>query len=516
MDDREELIALRRMAELEAKVAGPPPTPVAQTVSGPQSAVIGMGHAFDRLAAGLRQAVSSVPGIGPGVAGGIERAGTAIGMAPGPSIAPEVQQANETAYAQLRQAHPVGTFVGDLPLMMAAKTPAGMGLLSALEYGSPTERLTRGGLAYAGGKAGEYIAGKIGAMLAPKPALNPVRDATIQAARNAGYVLPPTQVNPEAPGVVNRLAEGFSGKIQTAQLAAIKNQQITNELARKAVGLESGTPITREALSAIRTEAGKAYDAVAQIGTINAGEQYGKELGQVIGPYMELKGQFPSQAIPKIDALIPDLTQQQMQSGAVINLVKRLRKDGFANIKSPDPETQMLGRVQVGAQNALENMLDTNLQAAGDSTLLQAFRAARALIAKTHTVENALEESTGKVVAANVKRAFAKGVPLTGELETIGRTAQAFPKALQNINTSMPGVSPLDYAGGVLGGVISGQPLVAATPLARPLVRAGLLSGPYQNLITSGGISPETAQLLGDLLQRGGGLLGGTAAVYGR
>ena len=272
----------------------------------------------------------------------------------------------------------------------------------------------------------------------------------------------------------------------------------------------------------MRADAGKAYDAVAKVGTVNVDNAFGSQLGEVVGPYMQLAGQFPSQRNPAIDALVKDLMQPQMESGAVVDLVKRLRFDGFKNVKSPDPSTAQLGRVQIAAQNALEDLLDRNLSAQGNAPLLQEYRAARTLIAKAHTVENALEESTGKVVAGKIGREFAKGRPLTGELATIGKTAEAFPKAVQNVNSSMPGLSPLDYGSGVLGGVISGNPLVAAIPLARPVIRSGLLSPLYQSTLAGGkagalpSLSPSSAKLLRDLLTNSGGLLGASGAMSGQ
>jgi hypothetical protein len=64
---------------------------------------------------------------------------------------------------------------------------------------------------------------------------------SIQQARDLGYVIPPTQANPS---MLNRTIEGIAGKLSTAQNASARNQQITNELAAKSLGLPIDTPIT--------------------------------------------------------------------------------------------------------------------------------------------------------------------------------------------------------------------------------------------------------------------------------
>jgi len=55
------------------------------------------------------------------------------------------------------------------------------------------------------------------------PAQTPELQAAIQAARQAGYVIPPTQAKPT---LANRMLEGLSGKITTAQNASARNQGV--------------------------------------------------------------------------------------------------------------------------------------------------------------------------------------------------------------------------------------------------------------------------------------------------
>lgn len=86
------------------------------------------------------------------------------------------------------------------------------------------------GAGMAGGMAGYGLARGASKMLTgAAKQINPVKQATMQSANEAGYVMPPSQM--EA-GVVPRLVEGLSGKYKTNQLAGIRNQQITDALAK--------------------------------------------------------------------------------------------------------------------------------------------------------------------------------------------------------------------------------------------------------------------------------------------
>jgi hypothetical protein len=402
----------------------------------------------------------------------------------------------------------------------AAAVGAGMGAVQPVGDGESRALNTviggaTGGLAQAGvNKLGTVLANRAtakSAELAAEKAQNAVRDATIQEARQAGYVIPPTQVAPNRAGTLNRLAEGLSGKIQTAQAAAIKNQTVTDALAKKALGLPEDVPLSMESLKAVRSAAGEVYKVVKAAGTMQADDDFARAMSGVTGEYSALVNDFPSQSNGQINSLIQDLSKPTFQSSSMVELVKRLRSDGFQNLRAMEPEKKALGRIQLGAQNALEDLMERNMEQVGAGELAQVFRNARQLIAKTHTVENALEASTSKVVASKIGREFSKGRPLTGELATIGKFAEAFPKAAQNVNSSMPGLSPLDAAAGIMGSMATGSIAGAALPLARPLTRAALLSNTWQKSLakTPDYSISELERLLPKLLKKPAvGLLG--------
>lgn len=507
--------------------ANMPEAPAKSTpeVSGPVQAFdIAAGRVMDRAASGLRGLVPTP------VRSAIDKAGEFLGMDTPPTIDPQQLANNEAEFSKIVSAYPKATFLGGMAPSAAVINPVGMAVIAGLEPGTAVERAGRAAMSYGAGKVGQFVGGKIAdalsnqaankaANLASEKTQNAVRDATLRSAQSVGYAIPPTQAAPNAPGVVNRVLEGVSGKIQTAQAAAIRNQEITNRLAKQALSLPEDVPLTREAIGTVRSAAGQVYKVVKNFGAVSADDELRTAINGVAGEYKSLVNEFPSQKNAAIDALLVDLNRNQFSSSTIVELVKRLRHDGFKNITNMDPEKVALGRVQVGAQNALEDLLDRRIAQAGDEGALDVFRRARTLIAKSYTVEKALEDSTGKVVASKIGREFTKGRPLTGELATIGRVAEAFPRAVQNVNSSMPGLSPLDAMFGAGAAVASGNPLTAALPLIRPIVRAGLLSAPYQaamvkpqsyamplanKMLASAGENPDAMRRIGGLLGLGG------------
>jgi hypothetical protein len=118
--------------------------------------------------------------------------------------------------------------------------------------------------------------------------------------------------------------------------------------------------------------------------------------------------------------------------------------------------------------------------------LLKGYREARKLIAKTYTVQKALNAETGDVSAQTLARELGKGKPLSGDILTAAQAGAAFPKATQALKETPKALSPLDFGAAGLGLMGSGgNPLAAAGLIARPAARAALLSSPAQRMALS-------------------------------
>jgi hypothetical protein len=329
------------------------------------------------------------------------------------------------------------------------------------------------------------------------PAQTPDMAAAIKAARGQGYVIPPTQANPT---LGNRLLEGLAGKISTAQNASAANQGITNRLAAESLGLPGDTKLTADVLRSVRDAAGQAYQAVGNAGTITPGAKYMQALDDIAAPHIKAMQGFPNaKASPVLD-LVESLKSPAFDAGSAVAKIKELRSAADDAFRTGNTD---IGRAAKKASGALEDALEDHLQAIGQPDALKAFRDARTTIAKTYTVEKALNQSSGTVEAKKLAAQLQKGKPLSGELRSIAEFAARFPKASQAVEGmgSLPQTSPLDWATGVGMSAATSSPLGLLSIAARPAARKAVLSPMVQN----GLIQNQMPGLLSDpsLLQFG-------------
>jgi len=302
----------------------------------------------------------------------------------------------------------------------------------------------------------------------------------VEKAREAGYVIPPTQARAD---LANRLMEGIAGKATTAQNASAKNQEITHKLVAKAIGLPEAETITPDVLKSIREEAGGVYKALEQLPIKPV------ELPSTV---MNTKGS------PEIDPkkMVYDLRLLRNNADGYFEAYKR----------SADPEQLTKAKQAKAAANQIETTLENYAQSLGREDLLPALRDARQLMAKTYTIEKALNPVSGTVDAKVLAKELKKGKPLTEELRTVAEFASQFPKATQVTEKmgSLPQISPLDYAVGGVSSLLT-NPAAIAGVAARPALRAAALSEPIQNRLVQGAkITPEQANLIKLLLLQGG------------
>ncbi len=308
-------------------------------------------------------------------------------------------------------------------------------------------------------------------------------------ARKAGYVLPPAYIS-DKPGLISNVLAGWSGKIKTQQAASTKNQMVTNDLAAQALGLPKGTVLTDQVFSQIRQNAGQAYQAVENaIPAITADAQYDATVASLGGKNSQAAQLFPKiTSNPGIKDMVEELKSvPTIPTPAAVEIVKELRFNGNANLKAQgDPSKHALGLAQRQAADAIDELMERNLSATGQGDLVNAYRQARQLIARTYDVEGATNIATGDVNARGLARLAIKGRPLTGELDTIANAAAAFPKAMQ-VPAGFGGdekFSGLDFFGAMLAAG-HGRFDVAGAIAGRPVARGAVLSGPMQNRITN-------------------------------
>ena len=304
-----------------------------------------------------------------------------------------------------------------------------------------------------------------------------VAEREFAQAQKAGYVVPPASVKPS---VGNVALESVGGKAAVQQLASGRNQEVTNSLAARSVGLSENQPITQANLREIRNKAGDVYKAIKSVGRIAPDEQYFDDLAALRESTAQIAKDFPDANIgsaKEVDDLVKSLAQPSFDAKSAIEYIKQLRKAATGHLSganAADPAKQSLGMAQRDAAAALEEMVGRHLQQSGNPQLAKQFDEARRLIAKTYTVEGALE-TTGNVNAAKLAALLRKGKPLSPELEQAARFAGAFPKASAIPERSgSPGVSALDAAM-TAGGAVA-LPVIGQSPfgaLVYPAARYG-------------------------------------------
>jgi hypothetical protein len=420
-------------------------------------------------------------------------------------------------------------------------------------------------------------------------AANAARDATLREGQQAGYVVPATEVNPSF--LQNRL-ESVAGKAALKQEAVLRNQQVTNALAAKALGLPINKPITEGALRDLRKDAGRAYQDVHDLNpggqlqrlqvrsntmqSMQPGELQGMTVrsdisrpmepgpvtgmrvstthgpaattglrvgevrdaqGRLIGlkvgqnsmgvdaPLEGMKGKVTSRgqdvpgpmqgmqvSVGKTYGEKPgplegmQVSVKETRSGVPLEELRQARADANAYYnhyaRSADPESLKKAKALTARAHEIEQEFADIAAKSGRADLVDELVKARQKIAKTYDVEKALNLATGDVSAPVIGRQLdqAGSAAKSGELETIGRFQQAFPKFTgEGAMSPVPGVSavePLAMAGLGMGGSGLGQAgwLAGGLPLVRGPMRSLLLSPAYQRFFAQpqySGLTPQ-------------------------
>lgn len=432
--------------------------------------------------------------------------------------------------------HIAGQVAASVPAMFVpgANSVAGAaavgGALNALQ---PTEegdsRLKNAALGAAFGGGAQAVVGKLAGAAASKLAnaevqaaqqatRNAPRDATLRAAQEAGYSIPPSQAGA---GWLPRVMEGVSGKAKTNQAMALKNQNVTDGLARKALGIAEDAPITREVLQTVRQDAYQTgYAPIRSMGEIipdftfkrhaqmltsradNAAKGFGDLAQSDIAPLAE--------GLSKIKAFTGDQAVDQ------IAIFRETASDLYAQ------GNKTLGKSYRQAADLIEEQLERSLSSMGKdgAAALQGFREARTKIAKSFSVEKALVEGGGKVNAKVLGAALQRGKPLSGELETIGKFANNFRDVagVPQSGFASP-VTALDAFGAAGMAGMGMGPLSVALPAARIGARGLLNSQGFQRGFVGPQYGPDamtklTPKMLEELERSGmAGLLGSVYAT---
>ena len=392
----------------------------------------------------------------------------------GPSSGPDI---GRIVQAGAVGAVPLGSGSGIMNTAWNAAKMGGAGYVgeqarSMIDEGKPSDNAgTQAGIMAAISAATGLSASAIEAvrrMIGKSPAIaNTVKAITQAAGQKEGYVIPPYEANPS---MTNKVLGGIAGKAATGQQASLNNQEVTTKLAGRALGIPEGTEITPAVLNAVRHEAAAPYREIASL----------------------------SHAADKD---LEALKQARFEANAQHKFYQR----------SADPSALKAAKQAETTVDALETSIEQHAVQAGRPELVPALKAARTTIAKTYNVENALNLGDAQVSAPTLGRQLDRGAPLSGELETIAKFQQTFPKNMvEGASVPAPGVSKIGAGLGTLLGTSVGigthNPalgvLAAIAPeVASQSVRKFMLSQPGQRLMnTPMNANTETAQAIAKVL----------------
>ena len=325
----------------------------------------------------------------------------------------------------------------------------------------------------------EMYAKSKNALLQSQKEANATRDANVLAAQREGFVVTPGSLTPTGANVVK---ERIAGKTHLEQLASIKNQQMADKVARRAVGLPENSPLTPESMKDIRaTEYAKGYEPVKNLGNIVADTVYLDDLANIQSKYTGPSKSFPEAVPDEVGKLISRYQVDKFDAADAVDVIKNLREQASGNFRKGE---NALAKSQLDVSTALEGQIARNLEASGDpklANLLEQFKASRQRMAISHTIEDAIRVGSGSVDAKKLGRDIQNDKFMTGDLKTIAEFANTFPRVNVPPSTiGTPGAATVvgrslsGGAGAVAGALAGGGPGAFMGAVAPELISAGM------------------------------------------
>lgn len=308
-----------------------------------------------------------------------------------------------------------------------------------------------------------------------------MRTLAFEKARDAGYVVPPSTTNPS---ILNRFLESWGGKAATAQEASMRNQSVTDKLVKSDLGLKASDEVAEGTLATMRQEAANVgYKPVRSVGTIRLDSDYAKALDDIAAPYSKAESAFPGLNKNDVMQTVTSLKQKAVDTDTAVDSIALLRDKANTAYRAGD---NGLGKAYKGMAKALEDAIERSLTRRGPEAreLLKQYRAARTLIAKTHSAEDALNPELGNFDARKLAQMLDAGKPLSGGMKQAGQTSQAFKQATRLL-TDSGSVRNTDVILGGGAAALSGNPLPLLYPFSRMAVRDAMLSPWGQGLLAT-------------------------------
>jgi hypothetical protein len=380
---------------------------------------------------------------------------------------------------------PVGA-VADLSTLLTGGSAATTRLAPALSKTLQTASVATNPLTVVTKPAQMALAAKeklFPSQLAKQQEINAVRDATLRAGQQEGYVVTPGSVSSTGKNII---AERMAGKSHLEQLASVQNQTVTDKLARRAAGISETAPLTSATMQDIRkAEYIKGYKPIEELGSIKTDPAFLDDLIAVEGKYAGPSSSFPGAVPEPVLKLIENFAVDKFDTKDAVKVSSALREQAKGNFRKGE---DALGKAQIAVSNALENQIERALTTSSNpkaADILEQFRTSRQRMAISHTIEDAIKEGSGSVMASKLARDIQSGKYMSGDIKTIAEFSNVFPRVSQTpsqIGTPGAGTMMGRSLGGATGAgagfVLGGAPGMgygaALGAMAPEMVSAGM------------------------------------------
>jgi hypothetical protein len=427
-----------------------------------------------------------------------------LGMQPS-AIAQGMEQEraeSRPAMKDLESVHPGSTALGDATVFMASPNKLAP-LVAAAEYGSPLERATKGGVAFAGNRLGEMAGKALGRVAQPtRPGeLSQTQALANEAADRLGVKL---SAGESSGNRALKYAESATADLPIAAGMATRrstgNTKAMNTAALRQLGQE-GDEITEAVLSKARNDIGGEYDRILNPARIELDTSFRAEVKNITGSKVmkELKDesiegmleQFRS--MPKGKITVSGEWFQQNKT-ALDTAIRGAYNNGQAG------KAMALERFEKAMDRAAMRSLSTEDRAAYKTAGRQ-WSTLRALeTGKVVENGNVMPGRLDQYLTTRYKGAYKEG-RLKGELPDIARLANSLRPPPNS------GSVPRAFYTGGIGGAAMAEPLTALTMLAGPASVQALTTSPAMRKYMEKGLLNVTPEME-KWLMRGGGRAG--------
>jgi hypothetical protein len=501
MDPREELMALRRMAELEAKASG-------QVSNGVPVGRQGVTGIPTEPGANLTPTAAPERSMFERAMGNIETIPAMVGGAVGGVVAPIAQLGHEmlggqaftpqgkAAAAQFGQQVQQQFYQPRTP--EAQRNVQAIGEMvppfAGLRMGGPTGAfapatraigdVARSESQLVGGAVNQALAARAGRIQEARAAQSYANAPTIdaaQAAQRLGGAVPPAVSNPTVSNVIK-------GKLigpEMQETFAKKNEVAVTNKVREDLGIAPTERLNAARIEKALDDAGKANDPIRAIPILTPNANIISQLEALKKPVSAVaKGRVETSNV-LINNLIEEI--KQGRSGAdVLNDIRTLRREAIDVYKRKDkgvnpPTAPELAEADArkGAADIYEKLIDSNVR---DPNVIANLQAARTKMAQIYQHSRALDYAKEKVDPQSYVKMFEESQgKITGVASDIAKAASIFPDYFTLTPAEVKGMPRLSRAGlgAATGGAIGalGGPVTATAGLIAGTAAGSLASG---------------------------------------